>query len=431
MSPEIREQVRHNFTVNVLDGALFGLGLGFASFVTVIPLFISQLTDSTLIIGLIASLHVVGWQLPQLLTSNYVARLRRYKPMVMFMTVQERWPFFGLAIVAALIGTGGLSKELALLLSLLLIIWHSLGGGLTATAWQSMIGKIMPPRRIGTFFGTQSAAANLLASGGAVLAGFLLFNVAFPYNFALCFAATGLAMTLSLIFLAATREPEHNPTPGGEAQPVGWKPMATILKRDRNFRWYLAARILSQVPWMAISFYTIYGVRRFGMNEETAGFLAGLLMLCQALANPVLGWLGDRIGHRVMYAVGALMMTASAALALFAPEINWLYLAFALAGCSNAATWAVSISFTLEFGSITEKPLYIGLANTLIAPATLAAPLFGGWLADTLGFEATFAASVLTGLITFALLQFIVRDPRPQLRTAGSSATLASAPLEG
>lgn len=431
MSPEIREQVRHNFTVNVLDGALFGLGLGFASFVTVIPLFISQLTDSTLIIGLIASLHVVGWQLPQLLTSNYVARLRRYKPMVMFMTVQERWPFFGLAIVAALIGTGGLSKEPALLLSLLLIIWHSLGGGLTATAWQSMIGKIMPPRRIGTFFGTQSAAANLLASGGAVLAGFLLFNVAFPYNFALCFAATGLAMTLSLIFLAATREPEHNPTPGGEAQPVGWKPMATILKRDRNFRWYLAARILSQVPWMAISFYTIYGVRRFGMNEETAGFLAGLLMLCQALANPVLGWLGDRIGHRVMYAVGALMMTASAALALFAPEINWLYLAFALAGCSNAATWAVSISFTLEFGSITEKPLYIGLANTLIAPATLAAPLFGGWLADTLGFEATFAASVLTGLITFALLQFIVRDPRPQLRTAGSSATLASAPLEG
>lgn len=431
MSPEIREQVRHNFTVNVLDGALFGLGLGFASFVTVIPLFISQLTDSTLIIGLIASLHVVGWQLPQLLTSNYVARLRRYKPMVIFMTVQERWPFFGLAIVAALIGTGGLSKEPALLLSLLLIIWHSLGGGLTATAWQSMIGKIMPPRRIGTFFGTQSAAANLLASGGAVLAGFLLFNVAFPYNFALCFAATGLAMTLSLIFLAATREPEHNPTPGGEAQPVGWKPMATILKRDRNFRWYLAARILSQVPWMAISFYTIYGVRRFGMNEETAGFLAGLLMLCQALANPVLGWLGDRIGHRVMYAVGALMMTASAALALFAPEINWLYLAFALAGCSNAATWAVSISFTLEFGSITEKPLYIGLANTLIAPATLAAPLFGGWLADTLGFEATFAASVLTGLITFALLQFIVRDPRPQLRTAGSSATLASAPLEG
>ncbi len=431
MSPEIREQVRHNFTVNVLDGALFGLGLGFASFVTVIPLFISQLTDSTLIIGLIASLHVVGWQLPQLLTSNYVARLRRYKPMVMFMTVQERWPFFGLAIVAALIGTGGLSKEPALLLSLLLIIWHSLGGGLTATAWQSMIGKIMPPRRIGTFFGTQSAAANLLASGGAVLAGFLLFNVAFPYNFVLCFAATGLAMTLSLVFLAATREPEHNPTPGGEAQPVGWKPMATILKRDRNFRWYLAARILSQVPWMAISFYTIYGVRRFGMNEETAGFLAGLLMLCQALANPVLGWLGDRIGHRVMYAAGALMMTASAALALFAPEINWLYLAFALAGCSNAATWAVSISFTLEFGSITEKPIYIGLANTLIAPATLAAPLFGGWLADTLGFEATFAASVLTGLITFALLQFIVRDPRPQLRTAGSSATLASAPLEG
>ncbi len=431
MSPEIREQFRHNFIVNVLDGALFGLGLGFASFVTVIPLFVSQLTDSTVIIGLIASLHVVGWQLPQLLTSNYVARLRRYKPMVLFMTLQERWPFFGLAIVAALIGTAGLSKEAALALSLLLIIWHSLGGGLTATAWQSMIGKIIPPRRIGTFFGVQSAAANLLASGGAVLAGFLLFNVAFPYNFVLCFMATGLAMTCSFGFLAATREPEHNPSPSGEVQPVGWKPMAAILKRDVNFRWYLTARVLSQVPWMAISFYTVYGVRRFGMNEETAGFLAGLLMLCQALANPVLGWLGDRIGHRVMYAVGALMITASAALALAAPNVNWLYLAFALAGCSNAASWAVSMSFTLEFGTMTEKPVYIGLSNTLIAPATLLAPLAGGWLADAFGFGATFVVCALTGLVTFALLQFVVRDPCPRIHSVGTSAALASAPLEG
>ena len=51
-SAEIRQNTRHNFTVNIADAAFFGLGLGFASFVTVIPLFVNTLTQSTILIGL-------------------------------------------------------------------------------------------------------------------------------------------------------------------------------------------------------------------------------------------------------------------------------------------------------------------------------------------------------------------------------------------
>jgi len=100
---EIRKHLRHNFTVNVLDGAFFGLAMGMASFVTVIPLFVSTLTDSVLLIGLIPAIHTVGWQLPQLLTVNRIARLRRYKPMVILVTINERLPFFGLMVAAWLL----------------------------------------------------------------------------------------------------------------------------------------------------------------------------------------------------------------------------------------------------------------------------------------------------------------------------------------
>jgi MFS family permease len=109
------------------------------------------------------------------------------------------------------------------------------------------------------------------------------------------------------------------------------------------------------------------------------------------------------------------MMTASAALALFAPAVEWLYAAFALAGFSNAAVWSIAMSFTLEFGSGSEKPLYIGLANTLIAPVTLLAPIVAGGLADAFGFGITFALSVVTGLATAFVLQFVVRDPQPHI----------------
>ena len=95
MQAKILENYRFNFAVNALDAAFFGLGLGFASFVTVIPLFVNSLTDSTTLIGIIASIQAVGWQLPQLLTSRRVASLRLYRPMVLSMTIHERWPFLG------------------------------------------------------------------------------------------------------------------------------------------------------------------------------------------------------------------------------------------------------------------------------------------------------------------------------------------------
>lgn len=151
MPGEISKHLRHNFIVSVLDGGFFGLALGFASFVTILPLFVSTMTDSTILIGLVPALHNMGWQLPQLLMAGRVAHLRRYKPMVVLTTIHERLPFLGLAAVAWFLPA--LGHEVALLLTFALLVWQGLGGGFTATAWQSMIGKIMPAKHRGTFFG--------------------------------------------------------------------------------------------------------------------------------------------------------------------------------------------------------------------------------------------------------------------------------------
>jgi len=69
------KNLKHNFTVNLLDGGLFGFGLGFASFTTMIPLFVATLTSSATLIGLVPAIHNVGWQLPQLLMAKRIARM--------------------------------------------------------------------------------------------------------------------------------------------------------------------------------------------------------------------------------------------------------------------------------------------------------------------------------------------------------------------
>ena len=407
---DINANVRHNVVVNVADGAFFGAATGIASFVTVIPLFMHTLTDSATLIGLVSAIHSVGWQLPQLLTARRVASLRRYKPMVLLMTINERLPFFGLALIAWF--AADLGRELALWLAYILLIWQGLGGGLTATAWQTMIGKIMPHRWRGTFFGVQSAAANLLASVGAVAAGVILDKLSSPLDFVVCFGVSGVAMFISWSFLAWTKEPSREPEHTHGSQRDFWASIVNILKRDRNFRWFLASRIISQLGLMATAFFTVYAVQRFGLDDQTAGIMTALYLIIQTVANPIMGWLGDRIGYRRVMEAGALLALVAGMGAWLAPALGWFYLIFAIAGVANVAFWTMAMAMTLEFGSLAERPSYIGLANTLVAPATLVAPLIGGWLADSAGYNYTFAVAAAGGLLTWLILRFAVRDPQ-------------------
>ena len=70
ITAEVEQNYRWNFSVNFLDGASFWFGLSFFSSATVIPLFISQLTDSALAIGIVAMIAQGSWFIPQLFTAN-------------------------------------------------------------------------------------------------------------------------------------------------------------------------------------------------------------------------------------------------------------------------------------------------------------------------------------------------------------------------
>jgi MFS family permease len=411
LSKEAIEQKKYfpfNLIVNVFDGGFFGLALGFASFSTVIPLFVSTLTDSAILIGLIPAIHVVGWQLPQLFTAQRVAQQKRYKPMVMFFTIHERWPFLGLAFVSWFVPQIG--PEIALGLTFFFLICQGLGGGLTATAWQSMIGKIIPAERWGFFFGVQSGAANLLAFVSAILAGILLVNNVPTIGFTLCFIFACIAFAISYLAISFTREESAAPKTSPVERKVFWKDIRAIFFRDKNFRWFIVVRILAQLGTVGFVFYSVYVVRVYGVDEAIAGILTGVMMATQTIFNLIMGWMGDRWSHRGVMALGMIAAAVSAGIAIWAPSVGWFYLVYALAGIANVAVWTIALAMTLEFGQEHEKPSYIGMANTLIAPTAFFIPLFAGWLADNAGYQAAFLATAIGAIATMLVLGFIMQD---------------------
>jgi len=423
MNSKPTKNLRFNFTVNVLDGGFFGAALGFASFITIIPLFVSNLTDSAVLIGLIPAIHAVGWELPQLFTAPRVSRLSKYKRMVLMMSLNERLPFVGLAIVAWYSPQIGI--KMSLILTFILLIWQGFGGGFTATAWQSLMAKIIPVNFYGTFFGIQSSAVNFLSAIAAIIAGIVLSTYWYPLDFTLCFILASIAMAISFAFIALTREESRTPASSSHPDEQSFRDkLMVILRKDKDFRWYLVARTLTQFATMGFAFYTIYAVREFGIDVRLIGFLTGLLLFTEVIANPLMGWLGDRRGHLLILKIGTVAAILSAFLAFGAQGVAWFFPIFILTGIAYVAAWTVPISMTLEFGSESQRPAYIGLANTLIAPSTFLAPILAGLLIDNVSYELAFLATAIAGIATLMVLLIAVKDPRKRLESQVITSTI-------
>lgn len=406
----IQRALPRNFCVNVIEHAFLWLGLSFASRMTILPLFVSRLTDSLLAISLLSAVWEIGWFFPQLLTANHVQHLVRKKPFVLAMSIQARLPYVLIAGIA--LGLLHIGPGLGLVSFFVVFAWICLAGGFTATPWQEMIAKIIPTQRRGILFGMQNFVGGLLGAAGAVLAGRLLELYAYPVNFAICFALASVIMAISLVFLGATVEPSVVVSSTCLSQREYWHQLPTVLCENPNFARFLLARAVALVGTMGVGFLTIHTARRLGATPSELGVFTAVSLVTETGADLGLGLWGDRTGHKRMLEFAGLCAIGAMTCAWLADTLTWFYLAYALVGVAMAGDMVSFPSITLEFGPPTQRPTYIGLANTLLAPFAGFAPLLGGWLVGVIGYPAMFALAALLSLFGLGLLHFGVYEPR-------------------
>jgi len=405
----IEQNYRWNFTVNLLDGVNFWFGASFISSATVVPLFISQLTDSQLAIGVAAMIAQGSWFAPQLLTSNLVERLARKKPVIVNLGFfLERLPMW-LTPLAALLAFR--SATAAVLLFLFAYAWHGLGAGVVATAWQDLIARCFPVDRRGRYMGLTmflGAGAGLLA---ASLSAWFLEVFPFPTNFVYSFSLAALFITLSWVFLALTREPvQPSPVPRQSNREYA-RALPDILQRDLNFRRFLSGRLLLALGGMGTGFVTVTAVQRFQVSNSTVGLYTLAILAGQTAGNLLFGLLADRRGHKLSLEFSALAGMAAFVIAWLAPEPSWYFAAFVLLGVSSGGVVVSGILVVMEFSLPEKRPTYVGLTNTAVGLVSLLAPLVGAGLA-AINAGWLFALSAVFYAAAFASLHWWVREPR-------------------
>jgi MFS family permease len=408
---EVERNFRWNFSVNLLDISFIMLGLSLVSRDTVIPLLVSKLTTSPVVIGLVPAVYSLGIYLPQLLGASVAEGMPRKLPFVALVGgLGERVPYLLMGLTVLLLV--GLAPTAALVVLIALLGISGASAGFATPAWFDIISKVIPVRRRGLFTGLGHGLGALMGVAGAVVIGFVLERWPFPQGFALLFVLAFIAMAISWLGLALNREPANPMVHPSNGLAHYLRRLPGIMRADRNFARYVGAMAVVRAGTMAGGFFLVYGATRFQLGGAEVGVLTGVLIGCQALLNPLWGMLGDRRGHKLVLAGGALALALAAATACLALSWPWLVASFALLGAFLSADTASFLTIIPEFCPDEDRPTYIGLTNTLLAPATALAPLLGGWLVVWLGYVPMFALAALLACLGAGLLASRVHEPR-------------------
>lgn len=414
--------LRRNFTLGVLNGALFQFFSALVSPSLVLPLFVSYLTDSHLLVGLIPSIQDAGWFLPQLVASRYIQHRAQKKVYYSAMAI-VRTISWGL-LTMALFTLGG-SRLLLLVVFFSLLMVYSLSDGVAGISFMDIVGKAIPVTRRGAFFGSRNFFGGILAFTGGFIVKYALdqSGCPFPTNFGLLFTLSFLALLVALFAFTQVVEPV-GPVHGGEVALLQqFRRALEIVEDDIRYRRFLFLRLCLMATQMAMPFYILYARDRLGIPEGMVGLYISAMTVVSVGSNLVWSRISDRRSNKLLIQIASVLGLSIPLSALLIPHLpgpfspvslGYLFgVVFGLLGAYTAGAQIGNINFLLEISPADERPIYVGFVNTLLGIALIASAI-GGVIVEVAGFDVLFSLTLAFYALAFGL-SFTLRDPREEV----------------
>ena len=397
--PNRQAHFRRNAFAFIGEATLFGLGLMFASTTTILPGFVSQLTGSAVLVGLIISLTEGAWRLPQLLFANWLACKPRKKPYLTRAGLIARPAYLIFAIALCL----GVWRSPLLGLSAFFVL-HTVmytALGVDTIVWWDVLAKAIPARRRGRILGASTVLRGFIAIGAGVFISFLLGDSGpgFPINYTVSFAAAGTFFLLSLVAWLFVVEPEEPVTRQRTPWRAYFPQLLTILRDDGALRRLLIVRLLAGFNGFALGFYVLFAIQELGFPTAMIGIFAAVQTVGGILSGVLFGWVSERFGnHRVIQIATAVGMTSPLAALVFLiaePGASWMPLyswVFVTIGVFMNADFIGFANLNVDLAPPGERSTYVGLFNT-ISGLVVIWPAIGGWVLERTSYLALFSVT--------------------------------------
>lgn len=411
----VLRHLRHNLIFNVADGTFWLFGMAFVSTTTILPVYVSHLTDSAVVIGLAPALESLGWYLPQIIVAPFIEGLTRVKPFVVTVAFFERVLLLviGLSIAAFPASAAG-GSNFPLLVFFVILGIRMFVSGVNALPWQEMIARVIPARQRGSFFAAQRFFGGIAGLLGAAAAGATLSLVPYPLNYMLCFVFAFAASMLSWLAISRTIEPRQKIGVHREHISSYWRELPGILQHDRNLGMYLAARSLGNLGTMATAFFAVHAIHDLRLGDDQAAAFTAILLGSNIIGSAIWGWIGDKWGQKLVLVVSSLLFALALGAALLQDGVLAYYVVFMLTGTANAGLLISDLAVVLEFSPAERRPAYMGIARGWLGPWIGLAPLLGGVLLAVYGYDFLVVVSLILTVFGLILVAAGVKEPRYQ-----------------
>ncbi len=341
---------------------------------------------SNLTIGILAaSPHLT--QIIQLIGVYLVERFRTRRLIAVFSGTLARITY--LAMAAAMLIP---STDLALSLLIVAVGLRFSFGAVVTAAWNAWIPEIVPLERRSEFYGKRLRIMAIVGTGLSLAAAGLIdwssqsgangFRNAYMGLFALAFLC-GLHSVYCM-----SRMPD--PKMGLRTQKL---PLVSVLTKpfsDINFRrlmlflgtWNFAVNLASP-------FFTVYMLRRLGLDLTLVTVFIILSQLANVLTTAYWGRIADRYSNKSVLAVCGPLFIACIFAWIFTtfPErhlltIPLLIVIHVLTGVATAGVTLASATIGMKLAPETERTGYLACSSILNSVASGLAPIIGGLTAD-------------------------------------------------
>lgn len=401
---------RRNFRLGVANGALFQGGEGFVDVGTVLPVLLSRLTSSNTLIGFATALEDMGWMLPQAFVVPWAARRPRQMRLYRAAALVR-----GLALLAIAAAAWPLRHHPQALLAAFLFFYFifAFGAGFGGVAFMEIVGRTVPPARLGALFAQRLFWGGTLAAF-ASLAVREVFKLEDPaLHFAILFGLATVVVAVALGTFAAIHEPPATAAAPGSARALLREGFHS-LRADTVFRRLLVARATLSVWYAAAPFMVLFAVRDLGGGGRAAGTF--LLARTAGFVLSSLAWQrlsrhrGNRAILRIATGGSCVILAAAVAVAVLSPwgvnaiaaprAVLWLEI---ITGFGGAVASGLSVGFNamvIQLAPAGRRQAYVSLMHTFLGP-TMLFPAIAGAIVDASSAPVVFGLCALAGIVGY------------------------------
>ena len=414
--------LRHNLIMHIYDGTIFIFATSFISYNTVLPVFIQRIGGNAIAVGSVTVLWTLGLNLPQLFFIRLFHHQRFIKPSVLRAGLLYRISFIIISLVCSVF-LGNLSSSVSVPLILLLIFLTSIAGSTSGPPWFHFFSKTTPVKLRGRLLAIRWLLGSALGTLGGLAVSVILSSIVYPHNFALLFFLCFFFTMVSFFFLSRVEESsevKEPAEPGKEETPISFREVLSrskmILKQNKDFKNFLVVDALTLMSLTASAFYAVYAIRKFNLPTSYAGTFTIILMASQVLGNIIFGYLADFFGHKINILLLAASSATASLVAILANNVLMFGIVFFFMGFTISLQGISRLAIVVEMCNESERPIYLGLLNSVTAP-TILFGIIGGSLITVIGYVPVFMIYTLISIAAVYWMYKKVNEPR-ELKSA-------------